>query len=238
MTPEQAARVAVLGPFFAFGVHPARSAAPDAWRVLADLFESGSGVFAERVAAVRAFLAAGGRRAPKEVEERVAASVTHLGLVSRLLSPVLGCAAVLGRVPALDPERVRWRSELGGAFPLSLPEDALGSGEDVPLSTVVDGVLRPLEAAALPLSVSPHILRGNAASALDGAARAAAHSGSPDAGRVRAAASELLDDPYLAGAFSGEGRAFRRRSCCLIYRAAPDGAGGLCGDCALTTRRH
>ncbi|MEU6172328.1 (2Fe-2S)-binding protein [Streptantibioticus parmotrematis] len=233
VTPEEAARVAALGPFFAFEVHPKGSAAPEPWRVLSDLFEPGSGAFAERVAAVRAFLAAGGGRAPEEIEERVAASVTHLGLVSRLLSPVLGCAAALGRIPSLDPERVRWQAELGGTFPLSLPEDAFGSGGDVPLSAVVDGVLRPLEAVALPMSVSPHILRGNAASALNGAARAATHSSSPHADRVRAVASELLGDPYLADAFSDEDGTFRRRSCCLIYRAAPGGAGGLCGDCVL-----
>jgi ferric iron reductase protein FhuF len=57
----------------------------------------------------------------------------------------------------------------------------------------------------------------------------------PDlAGRVRVVADRLLDsEPLLgAGTRTREG-AFRRRSCCLIYRAAPGGSGALCGDCAL-----
>jgi hypothetical protein len=51
---------------------------------------------------------------------------------------------------------------------------------------------------------------------------------------VRALISRLLAGDYLAGSGSFEpDGAFRRRSCCLIYRAAPGRKGPLCGDCAL-----
>jgi hypothetical protein len=46
-------------------------------------------ILRDRVAAVRARLAATGGQAPEAVELRVAASVTHLGLLARLVSPAL-----------------------------------------------------------------------------------------------------------------------------------------------------
>ena len=47
-------------------------------------------------------------------------------------------------------------------------------------------------------------------------------------------AAALLDRPPLgAQCDRGPDGAFRRRSCCLIYRAAPGRRGALCGDCAL-----
>ncbi len=63
------------------------------------------------------------------MEFRVAASVTHLGVAARLISPVLGMAVLLGRVPRMDPAEVRWQPVLGGPLPLSLPASALaGAG--------------------------------------------------------------------------------------------------------------
>ncbi len=76
-----------------------------------------SGVLAERVASVRAALAASGGRPAEAVELRVAASVAHLGLVARVVSPLLGLAA-LHRLPSRPPtlDDLRWHSALGGAF--------------------------------------------------------------------------------------------------------------------------
>ncbi|RBM23860.1 (2Fe-2S)-binding protein [Streptomyces sp. PT12] len=91
--------------------------------------------------------------------------------------------------------------------------------------------------AALPFS--SRVLWGKPASALHSAAEATA-AARPDlaeaAWRVTAA---LLESPPLR-AVSGrtaEGR-FRRRSCCLYYRAAPGKAGPVCGDCVLTPVRR
>ncbi|MGH3825441.1 MAG: (2Fe-2S)-binding protein [Pseudonocardiaceae bacterium] len=48
-------------------------------------------------------------------------------------------------------------------------------------------------------------------------------------------ASLLLDQPPLRGtSIVSADRGFRRRSCCLIYRAAPNAAGAVCGDCVLS----
>ncbi|MCT7351950.1 (2Fe-2S)-binding protein, partial [Streptomyces sp. 15-116A] len=105
-------------------------------------------------------------------------------------------------------------------------------------ATVALGNLTPLNAAVRRLSgLSPHILRGNSASALVGALRVlltqAPHPPYPVTGLVRA----LLDREPLTGAgvFTAAGRtlAFRRSSCCLYYRAP---GGGLCGDCVLHDR--
>jgi len=250
--PAAIREVAALGPYFAFEVHEEREeserprgAAGSRWRPVVELLDPGAPAFAERVAAVRGGLVAGSGRAPEELEKRVAVSVAHLGLVARLLSPLLGCAAVLGHAPAAvgarEGESLMWQPELGGGFPLSISRRALAETASLH-GAVVEGVLEPLEERARRMSVSARVVRGNAASAVDGAARAAAASGSPHAGRVGELAAELLEHPYFAGAFtrgsgsasaSGSGR-FRRRSCCLIYRAAPARSPrAVCGDCVL-----
>lgn len=85
-----------------------------------------------------------------------------------------------------------------------------------------------------PFSVSPHILHGNTASAVNGAATMIIAARPDLTGRTGAIASLLLTHPPLreASTTTTDG-AFRRRSCCLIYRAAPGNRGALCGDCAL-----
>jgi hypothetical protein len=56
---------------------------------------------------------------------------------------------------------------------------------------------------------------------------------------ARAAASLLLDQSPLRGTstVTHDGR-FRRRSCCLIYRAASSATIPVCGDCVLTGQRR
>jgi ferric iron reductase protein FhuF len=46
---------------------------------------------------------------------------------------------------------------------------------------------------------------------------------------------QLLSQRPLQDTSTGTvGTDFCRRSCCLIYRAAPAGAPAICGDCVLT----
>ncbi|MFD0318669.1 (2Fe-2S)-binding protein [Streptomyces flavalbus] len=171
-------------------------------------------------------------------ETRTAASVAHLGLAARLWSVALGCAAVYGRVPDLDPGRLRWDPDasapddlwLAGVRPL--PGDA-----ETVAAVVLDAHLAPLAALLRDrYRLASGLLWGNAASALTGAAReldrwAHAH-GRPDvAARAGALTRRLLAHPPLTGTGTLTGTAFRRRSCCLYYRAP---GGGLCGDCCLT----
>jgi FhuF-like iron-sulfur protein len=88
-----------------------------------------------------------------------------------------------------------------------------------------------------PLSVSSRVLSGNAASAIHGAAIALAAASPEHTRPASELARHLLETSWLRDASTWEpsGR-FRRRSCCLIYRAAPDAASALCGDCILATR--
>lgn len=205
-------------------------------------------------------LAAGGGQPAEAVEERVAASVVHLGLVARLLSPYLALAVLYGRVPGrVRLADLRWRPALGGPYPLALPLPLPPGTDHMPgtaadrtgadLGTVTDlaaladrfsaavceGAVREVESACAGFRVSPHVLRGNAASAVNGAARMIAAARPDAAARAEALTGLLLERGRLRG--SGRrtpGGGFRRNSCCLIYRAAPGHAGALCGDCALS----
>jgi len=223
--------LAALGPFFALGFHAAPVTSPP-WQSMVGLV-GGSSVLGERVAAVRAFLAAGTGQETAAVELRVAASVVHLGLVARVVSPLFVLAVLqhrCGRVRAAD---LWWQPTLGSMFPLSLRESALDSRAGF-ADGVLGGVVAEFSAAASEFGVNEHILRGNVASALAGAARTLA-AARPDLGTdIRTLITDLLAGPHLLGAGGFEpGADFRRRSCCLIYRAAPGRRGALCGDCVL-----
>lgn len=264
-------QIAALGPFFAFTAYPphdrdtetpprpAAGGAPagaatgdrppavpgyDAapWQRL-----DGAAV-AARVTAVRGRLAAAGGQPPEAVEVRVAASVGHLGLAARLLSPELAAAVLHGTLLDHTLAAVRWQPVLGGPAPLLLPapprhaEPGEGGPRAVAPNALVDafaarlgsGPLAELAAHHVPFGVSPHILAGNTASAVNGAAAMIAAARPALAHSAIAFAAALLDrEPLRAQADRTAAGTFRRRSCCLIYRAAPGRRGALCGDCAL-----
>jgi ferric iron reductase protein FhuF len=202
-------------------------------------------VLMDRVAAVRSRLATAGGQAPDSVELRVAASVAHLGLVARLVSPALAVAVTSDELLEVDLGSTRWQRVLGGAFPLSVQRDADAdaSGQDASpehmawllARRVLEGPVRDLLEVTRALSVSPQVLWGNVASALNGAASMITASQPAWTNRARVITSLLLDQPPLrdTASASADGR-FRRRSCCLIYRAAPNAAGVVCGDCVLS----
>ncbi|MFE7900989.1 (2Fe-2S)-binding protein [Streptomyces sp. NPDC057424] len=173
-------------------------------------------------------------RAP---ELRVAASVTHQGLAARLWSVALGCAALYGRVPDLDARLLHWDADGSAPDDLWLPDVTPLPGDAPTLADVVlHGHLVPLAAALRTHHhIAPGLLRGNAASALAGAAREldrwARRQGRTDvAARAHFLTVELLTHPLLTGAGTLAGTAFRRRSCCLYYRVP---GGGVCGDCCF-----
>ncbi|MFD8522526.1 (2Fe-2S)-binding protein [Streptomyces capillispiralis] len=170
-------------------------------------------------------------------EPRVAASVAQQGLAARLWSVALGSAALYGAVPDLAPRLLLWDPEgsapddlwLTGVRPL--PGDAATLAE-----LVLRGHLEPLAGALRARHrLAPGLLRGNAASALAGAAReldrwGRGHGRTDVAARATALARELLAHPLLSGTGTLTGTAFRRRSCCLYYRVP---GGGVCGDCCF-----
>jgi ferric iron reductase protein FhuF len=233
--------LAAFGPFFAVDTHLAGSVAHQPWHPMSELVEDPR-ILRDRVAAVRAQLASTSGRSPQAVELRVAASVTHLGLVARLVSPALAAAVTTGQLLKLDLASTRWQRTLGGAFPLSVPvpaDTSTGNHDMERLACllahhILDGPVRDLVQATMPLSVSPRILWGNAASAINGALSMMATRQPPWAQRSRVLASLLLDQPPLHNtSITTSTGIFRRRSCCLIYRAAPTATGAVCGDCVL-----
>jgi hypothetical protein len=172
------------------------------------------------------------------VQWRVAASVGHLGLVARLLCPVLG-AAVLGW--ALDIGSVRWQSVRGGILPLAFPPTAISTApqcasvtSDLAQFESVRACLRLLVDRTAALSVSRKVLWGNVISAINGAS-ASIVAARPDLSqRAGLLATVLLRDLAPARSYTGQlGADFRRRSCCLYYRAIAAGCGTLCDDCIL-----
>jgi ferric iron reductase protein FhuF len=51
--------------------------------------------------------------------------------------------------------------------------------------------------------------------------------------RANDAVDQLMSRPRLRGTGTSIDGRFRRRTCCLIYRAAPGRDGAVCGDCVL-----
>ena len=170
-------------------------------------------------------------------EERVAASVAQQGLAARLWSVALGCAALHGAVPDLAPPLLRWDPEAGAPDDLWLTEVRPLPGDAGTIARLVlHGHLEPLAGALRARHrLAPGLLRGNAASALAGAAReldrwGRRHGRTDVCARASSLAAELLAHPLLAGTGTLTGTAFRRRSCCLYYRVP---GGGVCGDCCF-----
>lgn len=236
------AALAAPGPFFAVRTgRPPAAAVP-----LAAVYDGTAGALRHRLETVAGRLGT--------TEPRVAASLAHQGLASRLWSVALASAVLLGRLPDLAPDRLRWDPD--GVLPddLWLPGDPApaGGAGDLGGSGGTGGTggaaaavwqagyrdhLAPLAVAVRRLvPVSAALLRGNAASALAGAGRQLVRwARSTGAGRAAAVAEEitaaLLARPELAAAGTRDGGGYRRRSCCLYYRTP---AGGLCGDCVFT----
>ncbi|MEU3984175.1 (2Fe-2S)-binding protein [Streptomyces sp. NPDC026672] len=178
-----------------------------------------------------------GRRL-RTTEPRVAASVAQQALAARLWSVALGCAAIYGGVPDLDPRLLRWDASAATPDDLWLTEVRPLPGDAATLADIV------LHAHLEPLGrllherhgVAPGLLRGNAASALAAAAgelaRRTGGDGREDvARRARVLTADLFTHPLLAGTGTFTGSVFRRRSCCLYYRVP---GGGVCGDCCFT----
>ena len=208
------------------------------WRPFTDLLEPP--VAAERVAVARETLVAMFGLDPATVPVRVVASVTFLGVASRLLAPPL----ITPRRPA--PEQLYWKPVPGGPWPMACAEPQgrqdrpqeppgeppgeppRGPGTDTYRERILLGLVAPLAAVfQAEFRLSPKVLWGNVSSALAGAA------GQLDDAAVWATVAELLAVAPLAGTADLRGRTLRRRNCCLYYRIP---GGGTCGDCVLRPR--
>jgi iron complex transport system ATP-binding protein len=168
-------------------------------------------------------------------ERRVAVSTFFLGFAARLWS--IGVGAVIGHrllpelgTPELSFGETDGHISLHVAHPLAWQGDGL---EPMLADMILDGHLTPLATALNRLGpISPKLLRGNAASALLGAANVFdrhRRAGPPDS--ARRLAQRLCADQRLSGAIRFGDAGYRRTSCCLYYRTRNS---GLCGDCVLT----
>ena len=112
-----ASDLTALGPFFAVQTHSRGESVRPPWQPMSVLIAD-TAVLAVRVEAVRTTLAHRAGRQREQVDIRVAASVAHLGLVARLLAPMIG-ASTLGHPPlSWSVDDLWWQNTLGGPYPL------------------------------------------------------------------------------------------------------------------------
>jgi ferric iron reductase protein FhuF len=103
----------------------------------------------------------------------------------------------------------------------------------VATARLLAGPITQIVRAVQAMAVSPRVLWGNVASAINGAATMIAAARPDLASPAAGAAATLLGQPSLAGSYRGRPlTGFRRRNCCLIYRLSP-AAPAYCGDCVL-----
>jgi len=237
--PGLLADLTALGPYFAVDVHRPGAPPRPPWQPLGELTGSPDAL-AARIGEVRERLAAAAGCPPASVEFRVAASIAQLGLCARLLSPALGAAAA-GRVLSVDIAQARWIPALGGPFRLSIPDTvleaaAVGSSAaagQAATAGLLAGPITQIVRAVQAMAVSPRVLWGNVASAVNGAATMIAAARPDLASSAARAAATLLGQPVLSGTYQASPlTGFRRRNCCLIYRLSPS-ARAYCGDCVL-----
>jgi ferric iron reductase protein FhuF len=190
--------------------------------------------FVERT---RSAIAAPSDGDPNAIPVRVAASAFQLNVVSRLISPVVGAAALYGLVPALGPTSVRWTAtethspRLGVTAPDWLPAPTAALAAEAISKSLLANVVEPLAGTLrATAALSTRISRGNAISAANGAVTVMAMSRPDLAPAGRALVRALLTEGPLADTGHLVGGHFVRRSCCLFYQAP---GSGLCGDCVL-----
>jgi hypothetical protein len=214
-----AAELAEFGPFCVVAVH---DSVTEPWLPMRLLVEDPA-VLAARVDRVRTALAASGGRDPEQIDLKVAASVAHLGLVARVLAPMIG-AATLGRPAVWSLDDLAWQDQLGGPYPLSVASDP------TPGEAAVEAVTEAFGR----FGVSRKVLWGNVGSAANSAAQQIARARPELSGAAGKAADAMLVDARIDGGVLRSGPTFRRHSCCLIYQLADDRA-ACCGDCVLLT---
>jgi hypothetical protein len=226
-----------IGPYFAVD----EWSADGGWRAFRELLREPAALV-ERVEAARKTLTARTGLAAGAVPVRVVASVTFLGVVSRLVSPAFGAAVLTGTVPLSTVDGLWWRPVEGGPWPLAVRDPAAitPADEDEAVRLLADEVIGQLVAPLLDATraafgLSARVLWGNVASALGGASGMLGRAVPERAGVAHRLVVRVLDRPPLEGTATWAGRQLVRQSCCLFYRIP---GGGYCADCVLAHRRR
>ena len=225
-----------LGPFFALQVY-VDERETDQWRPLRSLLEKEA--LERRREQMMRHLSAEARIGISQLDPQVAASVMHLGLVARLVSPFLALAA-LGQLVEIRQSDLHWIPAPGSSFALSVSPDLLErerfhTGEEW-AADLVQELVAPLTTA---VPGSPSVLWGNVASALNGAVTAVHITRPSLVPAVRMAADQVLaaiPGPARCSGPLGSDE-FRRHSCCLIYRIGGASTTAVCNDCVLRDLR-
>lgn len=240
------AAAAGAGPFFVLedeDPSPASGQAPAWWpftRLVGADLRTGGDLLPRRIAAVTDVVAQRAAVTPDRIDPRAAASLVHLGLAARLVSPPLAAAVLGGGVLHLDPHALYWREVLG-PVPLTQPgitatpvgRDDVATIAAATVEALGSGPAAALTAAVGATGVSGRVLWGNVASSFAAAAAGLVRAAPQHARTVAAVVDAVLAQAPLRGHGSfrpGTARTFRRTSCCLYYRVP---GGGYCGDCVL-----
>ena len=230
-------QLAELGPFFGLS---AQHSGPG-WQDLASLLRDPA-VLSRKVRLAEAAICTEIER--ESVRRRVAASTVQLALVARVASPMIAGAVLGGVVIELDLRQSFWRDVPGEVMSVAVPRlvaqrpeslsDLAASIDEQLIDTAIVPLIATTRAVA---QISARVLWSNVSSAIAGAT-AVLVSRRPDvSGRAYEVAGAVLALPRLRGTGGyetpneshGPGQ-FRRRSCCLIYRAP---SMSVCGDCVL-----
>lgn len=234
--PEAPTEWGLWGPQFALQPVPGSQDADGGWLPLQALVDDPS-VLAARIAQTSAALALMGGQATGggvEVEPRVAASLTQMALVGRVIAAGMGLAVLGHDARALLDGHAWCQPVPGPAYPLApaTTPRPTARGAITLDDTWVD---RLATVMAERHQVSPRTLWGNAASVVHAThgiiTRATPHLAS----RADDIAAGLLDTPRIDPAERALTTPFRRHSCCLLHRMAPDHR-PPCGDCVLLGR--
>ncbi|WP_265447351.1 (2Fe-2S)-binding protein [Flexivirga meconopsidis] len=211
-----------LGEHLAFDLHDP-SATPDAsWSRMTELLSPAW--LRQRVDTVQRLLRQPGG-AP--VERRVAASTAHLGIVAKLVAAHIGARALGWPGVVLSPGQVWCRETAGGPLAFSF------AAATHPRDPLQDSVIETFTATvADSFAVSERVLWGNVGSAANSTVTLMRMSRPDLVPAATAEADTVLADPRIDGGGLRSGPGFRRRSCCLIYRAAGTRE-AICGDCVL-----
>lgn len=205
--------LASLGPFFEVSERD-DSADSAGWQPIADFCNNAAAV-RERTLALAARL----RLGVSAADLRAAGSVAHLGMATRLASPLFALALMGRRVGTLW-----WTPSDTSTYAVAIDPGS------VPSSSALLDVMSRISLAHNDMCPSSRILAGNVTSAISGAALIVARQAPAVADRCATLADELC---RLSGDTTYGGRGgtedFRRGTCCLLYRAS----GSLCPDCLL-----
>jgi hypothetical protein len=105
--PDPLLKLDALGPYFAVSWHTSGEQPQGSWRSMAELVEQ-SEVLATRIQRVRGALAHASARRVQDIDPQAAASLTHLGLVARVIAVAIAVMTVSGRALDARLEKLWW----------------------------------------------------------------------------------------------------------------------------------